>query len=312
VSRGGLTLAFIKIFVSARLAGEILMKKNQSWWFLGHKALLISFSIFLIIGCNPPSQEVQVLKDLELGAYKNDDGDIIIDFGMQLDLGNMNLPSIEFNIRHPETHVDLGYVSLLSGFDGTNEISAGVNLTGASGGKVVSGDATLPNGRQIPVGGIDYSKVINFQVENTTVRVYLGIAEGMALVGVAVPIVQFSDIGDSIGSVNIFPMFDIKGVKGIAGLFTGDGQNANGLAIFFDFSSVINPGDLTKLWKKDHLEIKSMALVARDIQGAPAFKKARRKSSMYFYPSATSGRKTFQAKLKLNRLHRRRTLLTVR
>ncbi|MBT3983103.1 MAG: hypothetical protein HOE90_17250 [Bacteriovoracaceae bacterium] len=280
---------------------------------VGHKIksilIVCIFSLF-IVGCGTNPDEVQIVKDLEISATQNDDAEVILGFSMLLDIGQMSLPSVDFTIVHPETGHDLGQVSLLSSFDGSSEIGISVNLTGATNGEVSSGDANLPNGKAIPVGGVDNSKILALPVADSGVIIYIGLDTGMALAGVAVPIAQFDQIGGSIGGANIFPVFDIQGVKGIAGLFTGSGSGENGLAIFFDFSSVVDPSDLLSIGQSAPLEIQSMSM-ARSLSRSPVLRKAKA-SKMYFYPSSTSSRKMDTLSKKIYRLDRKSAKLKVR
>jgi hypothetical protein len=256
----------------------------------------------LSVSCGKNPEQVQVVKNLELTATTNEAQEVILSFGAELDLGNMSLPALELPVNHPETQENLGALALIPTFEGTNEISIEVNLTNATSDVVNSTGAVLPNGRDIPVGGIDNSKVIAFPVAQTGIKIYLGLSTGMALFGVAVPIVQLDTVGKSIGGVNIFPTFNIKGVKGIAGLFTGTKKAQSGLALFVDLSKVVDP---TKIIKEKDGAISIAAQSA--LRQTTAVK-----NKVFFYPSSGSAEQMEIVGERLYELHERKAKLKVR
>lgn len=262
----------------------------------------------LLASCGQNPDQVQIVKDLQVQAITNDQQEILVSVDVELELGDMSLPSVEIPIINPQTGEDLGAISFLGTLNGTNELGIEVNLTNATKGAVGSGSATLPNGKALPIGGIDQSKVIAIAVPNTGIKVYIGVAQGMALLGVAVPIAQLDGLGTTIGGLNIFPTFDIKGIKGIAGLFTGTSAGQSGLALFVDLSKVIDPSDLLKG------VVLPQATLA-DAGSAKARGKAVRavaSQKMFFYPSSGSDAQMDVIAQKLYQLHSRKAKLKVR
>ncbi|MFW5887301.1 MAG: hypothetical protein ACOCUH_00730 [Bacteriovoracia bacterium] len=249
----------------------------------------------LLVGCGRQDNP-KIVKDITLAAY-TDNGDIYTDLQVVMDIGNMTLPSLELPVKHPKTHEVLGTISMLATMDGMNEIGLDVNLSSAL--RLQGGiNAKLPNGSNIPVGGLGDTPVIELPIGNTSARVYIAIDSGVAMIGFGLPIKELDGVGSNVGQVNFFPTFMIKEVRGIAGVFTGSQSGQNGLACFADLSSVIDPDD--------HLEdvLQYEAYGARLKKSAP--------KNMFFINKAPRGRQKRKFDKKIYKLHRKRTRLHVK
>jgi len=267
-------------------------------------ALMTVAASALLVSCGQNPSQVQIVKDLSFVTSTNANNEVILSLDVELELGNMALPSLEVPVMHPQNGQQLGTVSLLATMNGTNELGLDINLTSASAGSINNGNANLPNNRPIPVGGIDQSKVLAFPVGQTGIKIYLALAPGMALVGVAVPITQLDSLGKSLGGLNIFPTFNIEGVQGIAGLFTGQKPGQSGLALFADFSKVIDPSDIL------NPAVSGPVLMASNLMMKAAVKAPATK--LYFYPSTISDDDMDVVADRLYQLHNRKAKLKVR
>lgn len=171
------------------------------------------------------------------------EGDIYAEFTATLNFENITLPAVQYELIHPQTSQWLGQINLGTLFSGETELNLGINLSAIANIPGVA-SAQLPNGMKIPVGGINDVNVIQIPIANHRGEIYIAMESGIAMIGVAINIAGLDRLGEEVGTSGFFPMFQIKDVKGIAGLFSSNTPGKNGIALFVDLSSVINPEDL--------------------------------------------------------------------
>ena len=258
----------------------------------------------LLASCGQNPDQVQIVKDLQVQASTDANNDVILSMDIELALGNMSLPALELPILNPKTFESLGSLGLTPTLDGSNIISLDVNLSNATKDIIANGPATLPNGKPLPIGGIDQTKVLAIAAGNTGIKIYVGIAPGLLLVGVAVPIAQLDTLGGQVGGLNIFPTFNIKGVQGIGGLFTGASAGQSGLALFVDLSKVIDPSDILK-----GIQLPTAPVT---LASASAARTVAKKAKLTFYPSSAGQDQMDAVVAKIYQLHTRKAKLTVR
>src|SRR5690606_34333681 len=192
---------------------------------------LVLLSLFAVSCGNAPSN---VLKNVQVEA-RPVDGDVILDFNAELDLGAMSFSSIAVPIIHPQGSRQIGQLELVSTLGGKNQLHVELNVSEVSG--LRSGMATLPNGNMIPL--IANNQTIAIEVGNGA-KIYLTLADQVAALGVAVPISAFDSIGQSVPGLNLFPLIKIENIIGTAGIFTGARPGQNGIAVVADLSQAIN------------------------------------------------------------------------
>lgn len=202
-------------------------------------------SLSITAGCGK-NQSQNFVKSVNLKTYHYEN-DAYAEVQAVLNSANMQMPSIDLPIvdpRHPGSIY--GRVSLKPTVGGDAELGIAVNLTDVA--QVPGNDPRLPNGAALPVGGLDSARVVPLPVANTGARVYLALDGGFdgginaktLMIGTAIPIREFNNIGRYVGGANIFLPFQFNnGVRGIAGIFTGQGDGQNGFALFVDVSALI-------------------------------------------------------------------------
>jgi hypothetical protein len=169
--------------------------------------------------------------------------DQFVEMKALLDTGNLNFGATVpiYDPKHPE--VTYGSVSLYPGLKPrTSELTLSVNLTTAA--RAQGADAkVLPNGAPIPVGGLGNATAIGLMAGKRS-RVYLAFDHDVAVIGTALVIKEFDEVGKYAPGVNIFPSFELgKGIWGTAGIFTSAEKLQSGIGIFVDASSVLNGGN---------------------------------------------------------------------
>jgi len=171
------------------------------------------------------------------------DGEIYANLEVTMQTGGVVLPSIQMPIWNPNNPMEQYGTFSLSPVFGSSQtvVNASVNLS-KTGGVTGTDGRYLPNGHLIPVGGISNTAVLAIPVGGDGLTIYLAFSETNAMLGFAIPIQEFDSVSRYIGGIDIFPGFNFKnGVTGVAGIYTSPaGVNKNGLALFVDFSSLLN------------------------------------------------------------------------
>lgn len=210
-------------------------------------ALICSISV-LLTSCGSGGVKVNsIVKDVALETKVENDGDAYIGVRAMFNLGSMSMTSIKLPIQDPHNKdIVYGIIEVKPTFGSQfSEVNLRVNLTDTA--KIQAGYPTLPNGEELPIGGLDDKHVIEIQIPQIHSKIYIGLAHDLTMIGFAIGIKEFQVVGDYIANANVFLGFDIKGFVGNAGLFTGDGQHENGLAFFADFSKIITQDILTDI-----------------------------------------------------------------
>lgn len=162
-------------------------------------------------------------------ADQNDSKLVITDF--KLDIGNAELPFL-----HLPLPKDYGVFRTYRN-NGENRVALDLNLTEIL--KLPGTVASLPNGTAVPVD-TNGAGVIQIDISGINGRVYVAQKGDMTLVGFAFAIKQLDGLGSSIGTVGVFPNFDIGKVKLTAGVFTGDQTKQTGIAAFANLGGLWN------------------------------------------------------------------------
>lgn len=200
--------------------------------------LIIIPASLLFTGCGKDGkqqdivQEVNVLTSLE-------DGDVYLSLALLVKIGTTNLTSVTLPIVNPyDQSIKYGEISFKPTLTaGVNEIKLKFNMSFAA--VVNGGYATLPNGADLPIGGLNESDIIELGIEQIHSKIYLGLQKDRSVFGFAVAIKEFDKLNGYIPGANVFLGFDIKGVLGSVGLFTGKNEWESGLGFFLDISKYL-------------------------------------------------------------------------
>lgn len=206
--------------------------------------LIFLILIFGLISCGkPPASDI--VKDVSLNTSVID-GDSYLAVSALFKIGATSLPSITLPIINPkDKSIKYGEISFKPTLQaGYNEIGLKFNMTFSN--KVQGGFADLPNGNDLPIGGLQNTTVIELGIDtgNPHVKseIYLALDHDTMMMGFAIVIKEFDKVADAIPGANIFLGFDIKGAIGTVGLFTSPRSFESGLAFFVDLSGVVTPG----------------------------------------------------------------------
>ena len=192
-----------------------------------------------LTGCGDSAQNGNLVRDVKV-ELQTVNQDLYAVLTANIDTGSVQMPSVTmpiFDPNHFSTHY--GQVAMKPALGGGTELNIAVDLTTTA--NLGAGSPTLPNGSPLPVGGISNVPVITLPLEGSQgAELYLTLTQSVGMIGVAIPIKEFQQLGNSIGGINFFPSFQMPdGLKGIAGIFTGTSATGSGIALFFDFSSVL-------------------------------------------------------------------------
>ncbi len=155
-----------------------------------------------------------------------------------LDTGSMTLIPISIPIQNPNNPSEqLGQLSIQTGMGTGAQLSLKVNLSSALNIPGSSSAGKLPNGTDIPVATPDANKWIQIPIRGQSSRIYLNLdtANKTAVMGVAVGI---SNLNVGVGANLLIP-FNVSGVNGLAGVYSGTVAGQSGFALFADASSLL-------------------------------------------------------------------------
>lgn len=195
---------------------------------------LVMFTLILSACGKTP----QIVTGIQVTSHTVD-SDVKLSLKADLDLGNMSFPAITLPIIDPRGQTPIGSVELVPVLGGKNQIKISVNMSALADIQAVV--ATLPNGNAIPLIANNPTIVVALP---SSAKLYLTLAANAVAIGVAVPIKQFDAIGQSVGGVNFFPVFNIDKVQGAAGLFTSKTSGKNGFALVVDVTNYVKMQDI--------------------------------------------------------------------
>ncbi len=161
---------------------------------------------------------------------EDENGQLWISAESEVNLGNLQFAAMTIPIMNPKNPSEtLGRVSLQRSVDSKNMLLIDANLTALSRSQMQT-NCSLANGQPVPISGITLG-CVPFGGGNS--KLYIGAQNNMIVLGTAVAIRAFDDIGRYVPGVNLF--WDIpssNGVSAIGGAFTGPQAGQNGLALF--------------------------------------------------------------------------------
>lgn len=192
--------------------------------------VLFLFSVAIQITACGGGGASSVLKSITVNVNTDAEQNQWVDMDASLAMGKMQFPAIQLPIVDPKSPTTiLGELALQSTLTGENILSASVNLTAVLKRKMAQ-DNLLPNGTQIPVGGL--TGVVGARVGGQS-KVYIGTDGTQMMLGVAVAIREFDNIARFVPGINVFlPFSPGHAVNGLAGVFTGLQSGTSGLGIF--------------------------------------------------------------------------------
>lgn len=168
------------------------------------------------------------------------DSDNWVSLNSTLNVANLVFPSLSLPIIDPRDPGNPYGTFELSPIMGStdNSLKVSLNLSKVSG-LPGAGIPTLPNGNSLPMrapAGVD---LIELDIKQIKSKIYIALGQGVAVLGVAVAVKEFDILNRYLPGVNLFMGFNIQGVIGNAGLFTGEETETSGIGLFVDFSSIM-------------------------------------------------------------------------
>jgi hypothetical protein len=207
----------------------------------------------LNVGCGKGGLK-SIVKDAKVQVAQIN-GESFVEATILLGTGNVLLPSFNYNIKHPRNpDVVLGVVTMRPASGGT-EVIANVNLNQAIGTDLV--DPRLPNGQALPIGGIGNAVVVGIPAGDA-VKVYLGLGEKFAMLGVTTNIRQLDGMGRN-GIPDVFIPLKTGNVMTTAGFYFSPTPSMSGVGVFADMSQIVfsqNASVLMAALATDRLAVK--------------------------------------------------------
>lgn len=220
------------------------------------KYLLLLAMLVSLAGCGKSG--TKWVSDLNYQTTDQDDQKwLVSDF--KLNLGESEIPDLNYELPR-----DYGYFRSWR-LDGENYLGLDLNLSEILG--LPGGVATLPNGQVLPIdtNGVGVVEVAIDQIQG---KVYLAVANGTTLVGVAASIKQIDDLG--IGEVGVFPRFQIKGVDIMAGIFASETPGKTGIAIFATIGGIweetVAMGENVFKYRQEYVTVSKRRQLARKLR----------------------------------------------
>ncbi len=240
---------------------EYLSRRPRTESLKSYGLMFLMLLVFTSCGKNATNQFVQNVK-IESSVKE---GDVYVDLSALINLYGLAMSAIEVNIIDPDDpDKHYGSLRIWPTLDKRTQIGLSVNLTDAA--QMPGGEARLPNGSPVPIGGLDGVQIIQMQVSDIEASIYLGLSEKSLLLGFAIPIKEMDGATGYVGPVNIFPGFEYKGYRGMVGVFTGKETNQSGVAMFMDLSPVLSPDALDAILAGEKLTQKEFSLDKRNLR----------------------------------------------
>ena len=193
---------------------------------MNYKLIVLSLlsSLLFLTSCGNSGK--QFVSDVNVETVDQDQQKWLVS-NFKLNLGNVELPEVALPL--PSDYGNFrAYRKDSENYLGVDfNISSILNLPGNI--------ATLPNGQVIPidVGG---AGIIELPINKINGKVYLAVADGVALIGVAAVIKQLGDL--DVGDIGVFPTYKVGNVDIMAGIFASRNDNTNGIAIFANLAGI--------------------------------------------------------------------------
>lgn len=169
--------------------------------------------------------------DVKVSEQNNDQ---FITLSANLNLGNAIFDQLQIPVRDPKTGLEVGYLGLQTGSDGSQQVSLGVNASVALHADPTLG-MTLPNGRELPATlGVAAGEMLAFPILNYS-RIYIGgDLKNRVFIGVALAVKALDGIANLAGMpANVFFGTQINSnLYGLAGLYGSTQANQSGIAVF--------------------------------------------------------------------------------
>lgn len=148
--------------------------------------------IALLASCGGRDPSKRIVKDIYAKAsLEGENQDIWLSVSTTFDFGKMGMTAIQIPIVEPlRPEIEYGKIEFLPTLDGYNQIKIGINLTQAAG--VPGGYASLPNGDDLPIGGLDDVEVIELAIKDINSKIYIALDRNATLFGFAISIKEFA------------------------------------------------------------------------------------------------------------------------
>lgn len=216
--------------------------------------LALSMSLMTLSGCGSKGVGGMVA-GMAFKTYLQD-GNLWAEAKVGLDIGNMVLAGIDVPITSPRDPSQiLGHVAIRSNWGKSSELFVTANLSAIY--EVSPVDNVLPNGTAIPVTGFE-STGVALPVGKNGGRLYLGLGDGVSMLGFALPFKELEKTGQYVPGLNIFNGFASGGVDGVVGLFFGASAGQSGLGLFIRI-----PGSATSSLAKLSFKASSVRSVSQ-------------------------------------------------
>lgn len=199
------------------------------------RVITTSIIILSFVSCG---SQTAMVSDVQVQSV-TEDSQVFVSMDATLNLGNVSLLDLTLPIHSPKTQENIGTVSIFRNLQGQNKFEVEINVSAIAG--IDTSVSTLPNGNVLPL--IRNNQVIEIPIQDKAI-IYLAFSDGVVALGATVAIGGLDSIGRSVGSISLFPTFNINNVVGSAGVYNSATRGLNGFGLFADISSLVDTNDL--------------------------------------------------------------------
>jgi hypothetical protein len=270
------------------------------------KGLLLLATIATLSACGNNA----IVENISVKTSQDANQDIWVALSTQLNMGALSFPALTIPVVNPKFPSELlGQVSLQRSLEGKNVLVVNANIS-EIGKNQLTNDNLLPNGNAIPVAGLSGVVAVKF---NSSSKVFLGGSNDSLMVGIALAIPLFDNIGKYLPGVNMFlPLPTASQIEGLGGVFTGS-AGQSGIGIFVKVPSTINTTSSKTILASNSIQTTAPDLSSRSIMTkSSAVSSAAAASSLKFLASNEGSSKSVSLKRMLFNLSQQKRTLTIK
>lgn len=269
------------------------------------KGLLLFATIATLSACGNNA----IVENISVKTSQDANQDIWVALSTQLNMGALSFPALTIPVMNPKFPSELlGQVSLQRSLEGKNVLVVNANIS-EIGKNQLTNDNLLPNGNAIPVAGLSGVVAVKF---NSSSKIFLGGSNDSIMVGIALAIPLFDNIGKYLPGVNMFlPLPTASQIEGLGGVFTGS-AGQSGIGFFVKVPSTSNSSSSATLASKNSLSKTPDLSSSSVIFKTSAISIATTTSNMKFLASNESSSKNVSLKKMLFILSQQKRTLTVK
>lgn len=213
----------------------------------------------VLSGCG---RKQTLVKGIGANTYTSQDNHVYVDLKSTLDFGKTAVTPMSIPLKFKGKNY--GTFTVLARLDGMADFIVSLDVTESF--KLPATDPYLPNGSLLPIADLIYAdSLVMIPVPNINTNVYLAAVNGRLIVGFAATIKGLDQLGSRLGTINVFPRFNISKIAGVAGIFVGDQAEESGIALFAAIENLF-PEQVNALAFDRNLTYQQFMAIAEEVE----------------------------------------------